>query len=143
MTLNDNTVLPPAQSSPLEPSIPTKQSWSLTDPSILVLIAVVAGVALGYWQPDIAVLFKPLGDVFLRMIKMAIGPIIFLTIVTGVSKMGDLRRIGRVGGLALVYFEAITTIAMARRVVSSSSGDGASSMTFWLRRWIEHSRSPR
>ena len=83
-----------------------------SDPSLLVLIAVVAAVALGYWAPDVAVLFKPLGDVFLRLIKMAIGPIIFLTIVTGISKMGDLRRVGRVGGLALIYFEAITILAM-------------------------------
>jgi aerobic C4-dicarboxylate transport protein len=88
-----------------------KLNW-ISDPSFLVLAAVFVGIALGYWTPDVAVLFKPLGDVFLRLVKMAIGPIIFLTIVTGISKMGDLRRVGRVGGMALIYFEVITTIAM-------------------------------
>jgi len=83
------------------------------DQSIQVLVAMLIGIALGYLKPDIAVAMKPLGDVFLRLIRMAIGPVIFLTVTTGVASVGDMRRVGRVGGLALIYFEVVTTIALA------------------------------
>ncbi len=83
-----------------------------SDTSLQVVVAMVVGVLLGWLAPQVAVSMKPFGDVFLRLIRMAIGPVIFLTVVTGVAGAGDLKRVGRVGGLALVYFEVVTTIAL-------------------------------
>ncbi|WP_052191384.1 dicarboxylate/amino acid:cation symporter [Luteibacter sp. 9133] len=79
---------------------------------IQVLIAVVIGVALGYLSPEYAQKMKPLGDGFIALIKMVIGPIIFCTVVTGIAGMRDMRKVGRVGGKALLYFEMISTVAL-------------------------------
>lgn len=87
------------------------------DPSLQVLAAMLVGVLLGYLAPQIAVQMKPFGDMFIRLIRMAIGPIIFLTVATGVSSMGDLKRVGRVGGIALLYFEVISTLALVLGMV--------------------------
>ena len=87
------------------------------DPALQVLVAMLVGVLLGLMAPDIAVAMKPLGDIFLSLIRMAIGPVIFLTVTTGVSSIGGLRRVGRVGGLALIYFEVVTTVALALGLV--------------------------
>lgn len=83
-----------------------------------VLIAIVIGVLLGHYYPDIGVASKPLGDGFIRMIKMIIGPIIFLTIVSGIAHVGDIKKVGKIGGKALIYFEIITTIALALGMLS-------------------------
>lgn len=77
-----------------------------------VLIAIVIGVALGIFYPDLAVAMKPLGDGFIKLIKMIIGPVIFCTIVSGIAGMRDLKAVGRVGVKAIVYFEVITTLAL-------------------------------
>ncbi len=77
-----------------------------------VLVAIVAGVALGYFAPDTGTSLKPLGDTFVALVKMIIGPVIFLTVVVGMAKMGDLRHVGRIGLKALVYFEVLTTLAL-------------------------------
>jgi aerobic C4-dicarboxylate transport protein len=77
-----------------------------------VLGAIGAGVLVGHLAPGLGVQFKPLGDGFLRLIKMLIAPLIFSTIVTGMAGMGDLRRVGRVGAKALLYFEGVTTLAL-------------------------------
>lgn len=82
------------------------------DTSMQVLAAMVAGILLGWLAPEAAIAMKPFGDVFLRLIRMAIGPVIFLTVVTGVAGAGDLKRVGRVGGTALLYFEVVTTLAL-------------------------------
>ena len=79
---------------------------------VQVLIAVVIGVILGYLSPSYAVAMKPLGDAFIALIKMVIGPIIFCTVVTGIAGMRDMRKVGRVGGKALLYFEAISSVAL-------------------------------
>jgi aerobic C4-dicarboxylate transport protein len=79
---------------------------------IQVLVAVVIGVILGYLSPAYAVKMKPLGDAFIALIKMVIGPIIFCTVVTGIAGMRDMRKVGRVGGKALLYFEMISTVAL-------------------------------
>jgi aerobic C4-dicarboxylate transport protein len=78
-----------------------------------VLIAITLGILTGYFFPETAAKLKPLGDLFISLIKMVIGPIIFLTIVLGISNMGDLKKVGRVGGKALLYFEVVTTGALA------------------------------
>ena len=79
---------------------------------VQVLVAVAAGILFGWLAPETAVQFKPLADGFLRLIKMLIGPIIFCTVVHGIAGMGDLKKVGRVGGKALIYFEAMTTLAL-------------------------------
>jgi aerobic C4-dicarboxylate transport protein len=78
-----------------------------------VLVAIALGVALGLAAPDTAKAMRPLGDTFVNLVKMVIGPIIFLTIVLGITNMGDLKKLGRVGGKALLYFEIVTTFALA------------------------------
>ena len=78
-----------------------------------VLVAVALGITIGVIAPDFAKKLKPLGDTFVNLVKMVITPIIFLTIVHGIASMADLRKLGRVGGKALVYFEIVSTLALA------------------------------
>jgi len=73
----------------------------------------VIAVALGYLSPERAVAMKPLGDAFIRLITMIITVLIFCTVVTGIAGMQDLKKVGRVGGKALLYFEIVSTIALA------------------------------
>jgi aerobic C4-dicarboxylate transport protein len=80
--------------------------------SFQVLIAIVAAVILGYLRPATAVAMKPLGDGFIRLITMIITVIIFCTVVTGIAGMEDLKKVGRVGGKALLYFEGVSTLAL-------------------------------
>ena len=80
---------------------------------VQVLIAIVLGVVLGDLDPGLAVAMKPLGDAFVSLIRMMIAPIIFCTVVHGIATMGDLKRVGRVGIKALVYFEVVSTVALA------------------------------
>jgi aerobic C4-dicarboxylate transport protein len=79
---------------------------------VQVLIAVAAGIVLGWIAPDLGAKLKPLGDAFIKLVKMMIAPIIFCTIVHGVASMSDLKRLGRVGIKTLVYFEVVSTIAL-------------------------------
>jgi len=77
-----------------------------------VLVAVSLGILLGVVAPNTAKSLKPLGDTFINLVKMVITPIIFLTIVHGIASMADLRKLGRVGGKALLYFELVSTLAL-------------------------------
>jgi aerobic C4-dicarboxylate transport protein len=77
-----------------------------------VILAIVIGIALGFWFPDFAVQLKPLGDGFIKLIKMMIAPIIFCTIVTGIAGMQNMKTAGRVGLKAIIYFEIVTTLAL-------------------------------
>lgn len=79
---------------------------------VQVLIAMVLAVVLGYADPARAVAMKPLGDAFIRVITMIITLIIFCTVVTGIAGMENLKKVGRVGGMALIYFEVVSTIAL-------------------------------
>ncbi len=79
---------------------------------VQVLVAIVLGVMLGYTEPAWGAAMKPLGDAFIKLIKMLIAPIIFTTVVTGIAGMGDLKKIGRVGLKALLYFEVVSTLAL-------------------------------
>src|SRR5690242_16569973 len=79
---------------------------------VQVLAAIVIGVALGHFYPQLGAQMKPLGDAFIKMIKMVIAPIIFCTVVHGIASMQDMRKVGRVGLKALVYFEVVTTLAL-------------------------------
>jgi len=77
-----------------------------------VIVAIGFGVLLGSLRPEWAVALKPLGDGFIKLIKMLIGPIIFCTVVTGITGVDDMKKVGRTGGLALVYFEVMSSIAL-------------------------------
>ena len=79
---------------------------------IQVLFAIGLGVALGHWWPTVAVEMKPLGDGFIKLIKMVIALVIFCTVVSGISGMGSMKKVGRVGGKALLYFEVVSTVAL-------------------------------
>ncbi len=79
---------------------------------IQVLLAIAAGILLGHFYPDFATELKPLGDAFIRLIKMMIAPIIFCTIVSGIAGMQDTKKVGRVGLKAIIYFEIVTTLAL-------------------------------
>ena len=80
---------------------------------IQVLLAILAGVLLGYFDPGLGASMEPLGKAFIALVKMVIGPVIFLTVVVGMAHMGDLKKVGRIGLKALVYFEILTTVALA------------------------------
>ncbi|NWE89199.1 cation:dicarboxylase symporter family transporter, partial [Pseudomonas reactans] len=79
---------------------------------VQVLAAIVLGVILGHFSPSLGEQMKPLGDTFIKLIKMLIAPIIFCTVVSGIAGMQDLKRIGRIGFKSLIYFEVLTTIAL-------------------------------
>ena len=79
---------------------------------VQVLIAIALGVMIGHFFPDFGKALKPLGDGFIALIRMMIAPVIFCTVVHGISSMGDLRRVGRVGVKTLFYFEVVSTVAL-------------------------------
>jgi aerobic C4-dicarboxylate transport protein len=79
---------------------------------VQVLVAIALAIVLGYVDPARAIAMKPLGDAFIRMITMIITLIIFCTVVTGIAGMENLKKVGRVGGLALLYFEVVSTVAL-------------------------------
>ncbi|MEW6759282.1 MAG: dicarboxylate/amino acid:cation symporter [Pseudomonadota bacterium] len=80
---------------------------------VQVLFAIVLGVLLGVFHPELGAKMKPLGDGFIKLIKMIIAPVIFCTVVAGIAGMQDMKKIGRVGGKALLYFEIVSTFALA------------------------------
>jgi aerobic C4-dicarboxylate transport protein len=79
---------------------------------VQVLTAIVIGVLLGHFYPETGAAMKPLGDGFIKLIKMIIAPIIFCTVVVGIAGMEDMKKVGKTGGLALLYFEVVSTIAL-------------------------------
>lgn len=93
-----------------------KRSWRyslLTNLTFWVLVAIVAGVWLGHFFPETGIQMEIVGKTFVNIIKLFIAPIIFLTIVLGISGMGDLKKVGRIGVKSLLYFEIVTTLALA------------------------------
>lgn len=80
--------------------------------TVQVLLAILLGIAVGYAFPDVGARLKVLADVFIKMIKMIIPPVVFFTVVLGIANMGDMKKLGRVGGKALLYFEIVTTFAL-------------------------------
>ena len=79
---------------------------------VQVMVAMALAIVLGYVDPARAIAMKPLGDAFIRLISMIITLIIFCTVVTGIAGMENLKKVGRVGGMALLYFEVVSTIAL-------------------------------
>ncbi len=89
----------------------------LTNLTFWVLIAILIGVFVGHYKPDTGVQMKAVGDGFISIIKLFIIPIIFLTIVLGIGGMGDLKKVGRIGVKSLLYFEIVSTIALAIGII--------------------------
>src|SRR5262245_40562178 len=77
-----------------------------------VPVAIAIGIALGHFSPQLLGAMKPFGDAFIKLITMIIAPIIFCTVVHGIASMQDMKKVGRVGLKALIYFEVLTTIAL-------------------------------
>ncbi len=88
-----------------------KQAW-YSVLYIQVIIAIIAGVLLGYYNAELGTAMKPLGDAFIKLIKMMIAPVIFCTVVHGIASVSDLSKVGRVGVKALIYFEVVSSIAL-------------------------------
>src|SRR6267154_4075958 len=79
---------------------------------VQVLVAIILGIVVGHFWPATAVEMKPLGDGFIKLIKMVIALVIFCTVVSGISGMQSMKKVGRVGGKALLYFEIVSTVAL-------------------------------
>jgi aerobic C4-dicarboxylate transport protein len=86
---------------------------------VQVLIAIVVGILIGHFFPNTGVKLKPLGDAFVGLIRMMIAPIVFCVVVQGISSMGDLKRVGRVGLKALIYFEVLSTAALVIGILTA------------------------
>src|SRR5882757_4998467 len=96
----------------IRPAVRHHKPW-YTILYVQVLIAIALGILVGNFFPDLGKNLKPLGDGFIALIKMMIAPVIFCTVVHGISSMGDLKRVGRVGLKSLIYFETVSTVALA------------------------------
>src|SRR2546425_12709892 len=92
--------------------VPARRRPLYRDLSLQVLVAMLLGVAVGYAWPESADAMKPLGDLFIKLVRMLVAPIIFCTVVHGIASGSDARRVGRVAIKALIYFEIVTTIAL-------------------------------
>src|SRR5450830_1347233 len=79
---------------------------------VQVLVAIVIGILLGHFYPSSGEAMKPFGDGFIKLIKMIIAPVIFCTVVLGIAVMEDMKKVGKTGGLALLYFEVVSTLAL-------------------------------
>ena len=86
-----------------------------------VIVAIIIGVLLGHFLPETGVAMKPFGDAFIKLIKMIIAPIIFCTVVVGIAGMEDMKKVGKTGGYALLYFEIVSSIALLIVLGTSSS----------------------
>ncbi|GEN33276.1 MULTISPECIES: dicarboxylate/amino acid:cation symporter [Aneurinibacillus] len=92
-----------------------------------VILAIILGILFGMFFPAMGTELKVLPDIFIKLIKMVIAPIVFLTIVIGIAGMGDMKKVGRIGGKALLYFEIVSTIALAIGIIVANvirAGDG-------------------
>ncbi|APW38557.1 C4-dicarboxylate transporter DctA [Rhodoferax koreense] len=99
-------------SAPLHANAPAGKRPLYKSLYVQVLTAVVIGVLLGHFYPQTGEAMKPLGDGFIKLIKMIIAPIIFCTVVVGIAGMEDMKKVGKTGGLALLYFEIMSTLAL-------------------------------
>jgi len=96
---------------------------------VQVLTAIAIGVALGHFYPQLGEQMKPLGDAFIKLIKMVIAPIIFCTVVHGIASMSDMKKVGRVGLKALIYFEVLTTLALIVGLIVANTLSPGSGMS--------------
>lgn len=85
-----------------------------------IIVAIALGIAVGYFWPSFGIALKPLGDGFIKLIKMIISPLVFVVVVLGIAKVGNIKTVGRIGGKALIYFEVVTTIALIVGLVAAN-----------------------
>ncbi len=93
-----------------------KGGWTMSklkNLTVQVILAIIIGICVGHFFPAFGAELKVLADIFIKLIKMVIAPIVFFTIVIGIASMGDVKKVGRIGGKALLYFEIVTTFALA------------------------------
>src|SRR5678816_440019 len=93
-------------------SRPSEKAPIYTHLYFQVIVGIALGVAVGYLWPKTGAGLRPLGDGFIKLIRMMIAPIIFGTVVVGIAKMGDMKSVGRIGLRALIYFEIVSTVAL-------------------------------
>lgn len=102
--------------------------WCSRSIFLQVVLGLALGIACGLSFPDLSLQLKPLGDGFIKLIKMLIGLIVFCVVVSGISGAGDLKKVGRIGLKSVIYFEVLTTLALVIGLVfafSSGIGSGA------------------
>jgi aerobic C4-dicarboxylate transport protein len=99
-------------------AVPVKKKRLYQHLYFQVLCAIVIGVLLGHFYPSLGESMKPLGDGFIKLVRMLIAPIIFCTVVHGIASAGDMKKVGRIGLKALIYFEVMTTVALALGLLS-------------------------
>src|SRR3954449_12306049 len=97
--------------SPAPPPKARKSLW--TNLGFQIIVAMVLGAAVGFLFPSFATQLKILGDIFLRLIKTAVAPLVFLCVAVGIVSAGDFKRVGKVGLVAMLYFEIVSSIALA------------------------------
>jgi aerobic C4-dicarboxylate transport protein len=97
---------------PMEKPMETTRKPLYASLYVQVIVAIVIGILLGHFMPQTGEAMKPLGDGFIKLIKMIIAPIIFCTVVVGIAGMEDMKKVGKTGGFALLYFEIVSTIAL-------------------------------
>ena len=90
------------------------------DISFQVFVGIALGVAVGHWWPEVGNASQPLGDAFIRLIQMVVGPIIFCSVVSGIANAGDMKKVGRVAIKAIIYFEVLTSIALVIGLVATN-----------------------
>lgn len=129
--------------TPAERVLPVRKKPLYADLSFQVVVGVAIAILLGYVSPSTAVAMKPLGDAFIRLITMIITLVIFCTLVTGIAGMEDMKKVGRVGGKALLYFEVVSTFALliglfVGNVVRPGSGFNVNPVTLDARAVTEY-----
>src|SRR5437588_9392921 len=112
LTIPTLTMPTPIAGSQSAPTSPARRQPFYASLWVQVVFAMIVAVVLGYMSPARAVAMKPLGDAFIRLITMIITIIIFCTVVSGIAGMQDMKKVGRVGGKALLYFEIVSTLAL-------------------------------
>src|SRR5438094_933127 len=100
-----------------------------------VLLAIMSGGIFGYVDPAAAVKLKPLGDGFIKLVRMLISPVIFCTVVLGIAGAGNMKKVGGVGGTALIYFEVVSTFALVIGLVVVSVVGAGGAMAFTIGRY--------
>ncbi len=100
--------------------------WRRLD--LQVLIAIAVGLLLGAFDPSLGKAMKPFGDAFVALIRMMIGPLVFCTVVHGIGSMRDTAQLGRIGVKALIYFEVVSTFALAIGLLARPSGAAGSGL---------------
>lgn len=141
--MQDSENTAPNQLAPLPAKLPFYRNLS-----IQVVVAMVAAVVVGYFFPSTAIAMKPLGDAFIKMISMIITLVIFCTVTSGIAGMEDMKKVGRVGGKALLYFEVVSTLALllgllVGNVVHTGAGFNANAATLDAKSVSEYSNQAK